>query len=75
MMQSSVRWLATLGVAFCALMTSASQAQASVTCLVATHAAEVGVEHLPLEPANGATVPAGTPVVFSAVTAAMRISP
>jgi len=62
----TARWLVTLGAALCALMTSASPAQASVTCLVATHAAEVGVEHLALEPANGATVSAGTPVVFFA---------
>jgi hypothetical protein len=35
-------------------------------CLVATHADEVVTAYWPLEPANGATVPAGTPVVFSA---------
>jgi hypothetical protein len=35
-------------------------------CLVATHADEVVMAYWPLEPANGTTVPAGTPVVFSA---------
>ena len=37
----------------------------SLICLTSKHAAEVGVEHMPLEPANGATVPAGTPITFS----------
>jgi len=67
----TARWLVTLGVSVCALMTSASPALGSepakwAICLSAKHAVEVGMSSLPLEPANGATVPAGTPVVFSA---------
>jgi hypothetical protein len=61
-----VGWLVTLGVLVCTLMTSSSPALASATCAIATYAAEVGARSLPLEPTNGATVPAGTPVVFSA---------
>ncbi len=65
-----VGWLVTLGVSVCALMISASLALAlepskAIICLTGKHAAEVAVEYLPLEPANGATVPAGSPVVFS----------
>ena len=37
----------------------------ALICVGATHAAEVAASAIPLEPANGATVPAGTPVTFS----------
>lgn len=74
MMQSRVRWLVAVGALSCSMTVLASSAVAyeigkpspSLICLTAKHAAEVGVEHLALEPANGATVPAGTSVVFSA---------
>jgi hypothetical protein len=74
MMQSCVRWLVAVGALSCSMTVLASPAVAyeigkpspSLICLTAKHAAEVGVEHLALEPANGATVPAGTSVAFSA---------
>jgi hypothetical protein len=73
MMRSCVRWLVAAGVLSCAMTALASSAVAyeigkpspSLICLTGKHAIEVGVEHLPLEPANRATVPTGTPVVFS----------
>jgi hypothetical protein len=63
---------AALVVSACAIMAVASTAQALeyglspwLICSNNKEAAEVAARYLPLEPANGATVLAGTPVVFS----------
>jgi hypothetical protein len=69
-----IGWVVTLGVSVCAIAALAGPAVAlgygggidpAITCAIATHAAEVGMSGLPLEPASGATVPAGTPVTFA----------
>jgi hypothetical protein len=63
---------ATLVVSVCAMMALASPAQALqyggspwLICANNKEAAEVAARNIPLEPASGATVPAGTPVAFS----------
>lgn len=63
---------ATFVVSACAVVVLASPAQALeygvapwLVCLNNTQDAEVVARYMPLEPANGATVPAGTPVAFS----------
>ena len=75
MSQSIFRWFVALVVSAFAISALVSPAlvfgygegvSPAIMCAVGTHAAEVGANGLPLEPANGATVPAGTPVVFSA---------
>jgi hypothetical protein len=60
------------GVLACAMAVSAGPAQALehgfapwLICSDNKEAAEVGARYMHLEPANGATVPAGTPVTFS----------
>jgi hypothetical protein len=74
MRRSGIGWCVVFGALVCAMAGSVSPAQgytagppspASI-CVTARTGAELAVEHLHLEPANGATVPAGTPVVFSA---------
>lgn len=62
----------TLVVSVCAMVALASTAQALqyglppwLICANNKEAAEVAAPHMPLEPANGATVSAGTPIVFS----------
>jgi hypothetical protein len=64
--------LATIGISVGALAGSASQAHALtygfepwVICANNKQAAEVDTRNMPLEPANGATVQAGTAVTFS----------
>jgi hypothetical protein len=64
--------MAALVMSACAMTVLASPAYAFeygaspwLVCLNNEQAAEVGARHMPLEPANGATVTAGTPVTFS----------
>jgi hypothetical protein len=70
MMQSPVRWLVAVGALTvligpaCALGYEAKVDPAGF-CVAARVGAELAVEHMHLEPANGATVPAGAPVTFS----------
>jgi hypothetical protein len=71
-MRSGVGLLAALGALGCAMTVPAVPAQALeygfgpwLVCADSKEAAEVGARYMPLEPANGATVPAGTPVTFS----------
>jgi hypothetical protein len=70
--RSGIGWLLTLGALSCAMTIPAGLARAleyggspSLICADNKQSAEVGASHMPLEPANGATVPAGTPVTFS----------
>lgn len=66
-------WLVTIGASVCVLTTSADPAlgytleppSKALICLNDKTAVEAAVSSLPLEPANGATVTVGTPVVFS----------
>ena len=68
------RCLVVLAPLGCVAVGSVSPAQAYTApppspasiCVTARVGAELAVEHMHLEPANGSTVPAGTPVVFSA---------
>jgi hypothetical protein len=68
------RCLVVLAPLGCVAVGSVSPAQAYTApppspasiCVTARVGAELAVEHMQLEPANGSTVPAGTPVVFSA---------
>jgi hypothetical protein len=69
---ASVGWLVALGVLGWAMMVPAVPAQALtygnspwVICENAKEAAEVGARYMPLEPAEGGTVQAGTSVAFS----------
>jgi hypothetical protein len=64
--------LATVGMLACAMTSLAGPAHALsyggsswLICANNKEAAEVGTRNMPLEPANGATVPVGTPVTFS----------
>jgi hypothetical protein len=64
--------LVALVLTACAMAVPAVPAQALeygsapwLVCADNKEAAEVGARNMPLEPANGATVPAGTPVTFS----------
>lgn len=73
-------WLVMLGVSACAMAAAASPALAlepseALICSTGMQADEVAVSSLPAEPANGATVPAGTPVVFSANSFAQSDTP
>jgi hypothetical protein len=68
MRRSAVGWLVVLGVA-CAMAIPAVPAQVLeygfapwLACFNNKEAAELSTPHMPLEPANGAIVPAGTPV-------------
>jgi hypothetical protein len=69
---ANIGWMVTLGMSVCVTATLvASPALAlepskALICSTGVQAAEAEVSSLPLEPANGATVPAGTPVIFSA---------
>jgi hypothetical protein len=72
MKRCGVGWLVTLGAVGFAMAVAAGPAQALeyggspwLVCADSKEAAEVGARYMPLEPANGATVPAGTPVTFS----------
>src|ERR1700733_8968411 len=76
MRRSCVGWLVALGVLGCAMTVPSVPAQALeygfapwLVCADNKEAAEVGARYMPLEPANGATVPAGTPVAFSGESA------
>jgi hypothetical protein len=68
----SVGWLVALGALGClvvpispALGYTADPPSSALICVTARVGAELTVEHMHLEPANSATVPAGTPVTFS----------
>ena len=66
--RSGIGSLVAIGVAVCALMTSASPAHALAPwfiCFGGVNADEHVANAMTLGPANGATVPAGTPVTFS----------
>jgi hypothetical protein len=72
MKRCGVGWLVALGAVGFAMAVAAVPAQALeygeapwLVCADSKEAAEVGARYMPLEPANGATVPAGTPVTFS----------
>ena len=67
-----IRCLVTLVVSTCAMVALASPAQALemglapwLVCANSKEAAEVAARTMPIEPANGASVPAGTAVTFS----------
>lgn len=74
MSQSTFRWLVALVVSTCAMAGQASPALAYnekelapwLVCAIGRESAEGAAQRMQLEPANGATVPAGTPVVFTA---------
>jgi hypothetical protein len=61
--------VATIGTSACAIASPAHAFTKGfepwLVCANNKEAAEVGTRNMPLEPANGATVPAGTPVSFS----------
>jgi hypothetical protein len=68
MMQSCVRWLVTLALSASTMAVLASPAHALppwIICAGGENAARAVARSLSLEPANGATVPAGPPVTFS----------
>jgi hypothetical protein len=72
MRRFSISWLGMLGVLGCTMAVLAVPAHALeyggspwLVCFNNKEAAEVAARYMPLEPANGATVPADTPVTFS----------